>query len=253
MPRFTPVKAPRVSDNIAGQLKKAILGGEYSPGEKLPSERELTENFQASRVVVREAIRTLEIAGFVTIRQGPHGGAYVQRLGYDRLTEMYSDLFLSGALSLEELVQARLLLQPEVTRLAAENITDAWRIKLTAALAEERTPAKNHPDWVRRNMATDVVLIAMCGNRFFQAMLEPLIKLTQEIVLVVKPEHTIIHDPTEHTTVVEAVLDGDGRRAAEAMRAHIHNVGRQLIGLEADYRQQKGVVQPPRRNGSDRS
>lgn len=243
MPNFTPVKTFRVSNHVSAQLKKAILAGDFPPGEKLPSERELTETFQVSRVVVREAIRALEFGGFLTIRQGPRGGAYVQRLGYDRLTDMYFDLFLSGALSVEELVQTRLFLQPEVTRLAAENLTDASAVKLNAALAREQLPTKSHPDWVRRNMATDDVLMTMCGNRFFQAMLEPLIKLTQEIVLVVKPAHTVIHDPTEHARIVEAVLARDGLGAAETMRTHILNVGAQLITLEADYRRQKGLAQ----------
>ena len=52
MPKFTPVKPSRFSDTIAAQLKNAILIRDYKPDEKLPSEKELTETFQASRVVV---------------------------------------------------------------------------------------------------------------------------------------------------------------------------------------------------------
>ena len=85
MPKFIPIKPLRASEGIVDQLKKAILKGEFTPGQKLPSERELSEMFQASRVVVREALRTLELSGFVSIRQGPHGGAYVQQLGHERL------------------------------------------------------------------------------------------------------------------------------------------------------------------------
>jgi DNA-binding FadR family transcriptional regulator len=242
MPKFSSVKPNRVSDNIAAQLKNAILGGGFKPGEKLPSERELTEEFQASRVVVREGLRTLELSGFVEIRQGPYGGAYVLQLGYERLTESYTDLFWAGQLSVQELVQARIYLEPEVTCLAAENLTEEWAAKLKKALASEQVATRNHADWVCRNMATDRVLIEMCGNRFYQAMLEPLIRLTQEIVLVVKPERTIIHDPREHQAIVDAVLAGDGQRAANAMRRHIRNVGESLIGLEESYRKRKGLA-----------
>jgi GntR family transcriptional regulator, transcriptional repressor for pyruvate dehydrogenase complex len=243
MVRFSSVKSLRVSENIAAQLKKAILSGDFKPNQKLPSERELTETFQASRVVVREAIRTLELNGFVAIRQGPHGGAFVQQLGFDRLTESYADLFMAGELSVRELIEVRIHLEPEVTRLAAEHIDAEWAARLEAALAGEQAPAKSHSDWVRRNMATDDVLIRMCGNRLYQAILEPLIKLAQEIVLVVKPERTIIHDPREHQAIVAAVLKGDSRAAADAMRAHIQSVGEKLIGLEEDYRKRKGLAQ----------
>jgi GntR family transcriptional repressor for pyruvate dehydrogenase complex len=242
MPRFSSVKPLRVSENVAGQLKNAIFSGDFRPGEKLPSERELTKAFQISRVVVREALRTLELSGFVNIRQGPHGGAYVQRLGYERLSEFYTDLFLVGQLSVQELVQARIFLEPEVARLAAENLTEHWAIELNKALSSEQVPTQNHADWVRRNMATDNVLIEMCGSRLYQAMLEPLIRLTQEIVLVVKPERTIIHDPQEHQAIVDAVLEGNGKRAAAAMRKHIRNVGNSLIGLEESYRKRKGLA-----------
>jgi len=243
MPKFISAKSVRVSDNIAGQLKNAILSGSIKPGEKLPSERELTETFQVSRVGVREAIRTLEFTGFVNIKQGPLGGAYVQRLGYDRLTESYNDLFLAGLLTVREMVQARIYLEPEVTRLAAESINDKWATKLKIALESEKVPTGKHDEWVRRNTNTDYVLMEICGNRFYQAMLEPLIRLTQEIVLVVKPKRTIIHDPREHESIVEAVLAGDGPAAAEAMRKHIKNVGNSLIGLEETYRTRKGLNQ----------
>lgn len=242
MPRFDPVKSCRVSDNIASQLKNTILGGEFKTGEKLPSERELTEEFQVSRVVVREGLRKLELSGFVEIRQGPYGGAYVQRLGYDRLTESYTDLFLAGELSVQELMQTRIYLEPEVTRMAAENISDKWADKLEKALASEQVATRNHADWVRSKMSTDLVLIEMCGNRLYQAMLEPLIRLTQEIVLVVKPERTIIHDHREHQAIVDAVLAGDGRLAANAMRKHIRTVSKSLIGLEESYRRRKGLL-----------
>ena len=242
MPKFTPVKPSRFSDTIAAQLKNAILIRDYKPDEKLPSEKELTETFQASRVVVREAIRSLELGGFVSIRQGPYGGAYVRRLGYDRLTEHFIDLFMAGELSVQELVQARLFLETEVVCLAAQNITDEWAEKLRKALAEEQIPTKKHADWVRRNMATDYILMEMCGNRFYAAMLEPLMKLTQEIVLVVKPRRTVIHDPREHQAIVDAIINGNCELAAQAMANHIRNMAERLINLEGDYRKRKGLV-----------
>ena len=77
---FKPVKQDRIAVAIVNQLKAAILSGRFKPGERMPTERELTEQFQVSRVVVREAIRELEIKGFVKILQGPSGGAYVTDL-----------------------------------------------------------------------------------------------------------------------------------------------------------------------------
>ncbi len=77
MPNFKPIKQPRISDEVFHQLKESILSNGFKAGDKLPPERELADQFQVSRVAIREAIRTLENAGFLEIRQGSTGGAYV--------------------------------------------------------------------------------------------------------------------------------------------------------------------------------
>ena len=241
MPKFNPVKQPRVSDEIMGQLKKAILSGNYRAGEKLPSERELTDTFQASRVVVREAIRGLETAGFVTIRQGPRGGAYVQQLAFDRVYESFFDLFLAGRMSVAELIQLRQLLQPEVARMAAMNVTKVSAKQLKAALETETGRYRNHAEKVRSRMATDLVLAQMCGNRLYQAVAETLTRLTQEIIIAVKPEKVVFHDQREHDAIVKAVLDKDAPAAAAAMRRHLNSVGAGLVKLEKDFRCKLGV------------
>ena len=82
MPNFKPVKQHRISDAVFQQLKKGILSNDFKAGDKLPGERDLSEQFQVSRVAVREAVRSLENAGFVTIRQGSNGGAYVTDLTF---------------------------------------------------------------------------------------------------------------------------------------------------------------------------
>jgi len=71
MPRFKPIRLSRVSDDVTEQLKQSILLGHFKAGDRLPSERELSEEFQVSRVAIREALRALENSGFITTRQGP--------------------------------------------------------------------------------------------------------------------------------------------------------------------------------------
>ena len=115
---FKPVKQDRIAVAIVNQLKAAILSGRFKPGERMPTERALTEQFQVSRVVVREAIRELEIKGFVKILQGPSGGAYVTDLSFDQINNAFLDLFHSNKLSVAELIQTRILVECEIARLA---------------------------------------------------------------------------------------------------------------------------------------
>ena len=192
---FRSVKQNRISEEVLSQLKDAILAGTYRPGGKLPSERELCERFEVSRVVIREAIRALELTGFVRLRHGPCGGAYVQDLTLDHLSDAFKDLFLANKLSAPELVQVRLHIEPEVCRLAAHHIDPVASEQLEKAFQEEHTGTLTHEQWVARNLEIHYILGRTCRNRYYEAVLTPLLDLTREMVLVVKPSHRVIHDP----------------------------------------------------------
>ena len=243
MTSFRPVKQNRISEEVLSQLKEAILAGRYRPGGKLPSERELCERFQVSRVVIREAIRALELTGFVRLRQGPSGGAYVQELTLDHLSNAFLDLFMANKLSAPELVRVRLHIEPEVCRLAARNVDPSAAALLEKAFRVEHAETLTHEEWVARNLEIHYLLARGCGNRFYEAVLKPLLDLTREMVLVVKPSHKVIHEHADHRRIIDAVIEGHGEAAAGAMRDHIAKVGDSLIDLEKAYREKRGLVE----------
>src|SRR6266498_5239827 len=74
---FTPVSTGRVSADIVEQVKRAIQEGQLSPGDQLPSERDLTKQLGVSRVSVRDALRMPEAYGLIEVRVGARGGAFV--------------------------------------------------------------------------------------------------------------------------------------------------------------------------------
>ncbi|MFH1155161.1 MAG: FadR/GntR family transcriptional regulator [Pseudomonadota bacterium] len=239
MTSFQPVRQTRISEKVLTQLKQAILSGTYLPGEKLPSERELCLQFEASRVVIREAIRALELTGFVTLRQGPSGGAFVQELTLTYLSNAFRDLFLANKLSAQGLVEARLHIEPEVCRLAALTRDTEAGGRLETAFKQEHARNMTHTTWVSRNLKIHYLLARMCGNPFFEAILTPLLDLTRELVLVVKPSQKVIHEHDDHQRIIDAVISGDPVQASKAMHDHIAKVGNALIDLEQVYRARK--------------
>lgn len=70
---FNSVKPNKISEHIIEQIRKAIFDGRLKPGDKLPSEKELIGNFKVSKVTLREALRSLEVLGFLEIRKGASG------------------------------------------------------------------------------------------------------------------------------------------------------------------------------------
>ena len=95
------------------------------PGDKLPAERELALQLRVSRSALREALRSLEIAGVVELKKGIKGGAFIRPGDPTSMTRVMQDLVHLGAISLDDLTEARLLIQTVVVRLACERATDA--------------------------------------------------------------------------------------------------------------------------------
>lgn len=125
---FNQVRQGRISDNIVAQIKNAIFTGIYRPGDKLPSEAELKRLFNVSRVPLREALRSLEEMGLITIKPGVAGGAFVAQMGIKSVSDSLSNMMRLGKIGLSDLWEFRILIEPSICRQVAKQCTD-WDIK----------------------------------------------------------------------------------------------------------------------------
>jgi GntR family transcriptional repressor for pyruvate dehydrogenase complex len=239
MSNFKPIKQMRVSEEVAGQIKESILTGHFKAGDRLPSERDLSEAFQVSRVAIREALRSLENSGFIVTRQGATGGAFVTDLTFNHLSKAFVDLFLSEKISIPELYKVRLLIEPEVARLAAGHITPHYAKRLRETLKAEEQSIDSLEEDVERKTAVHFVLAEMCGNRFFEALIGSLMELTRRVIMVGDPDFHFIHPAGMHRPIVEAVLAGDASKAALAMKKHAVEFGKILLEKEKTFRGKK--------------
>ncbi len=240
--KFKPVKQLRISEEVVEQLKHSIILGNFKAGDKLPSERDLSEQFQVSRVVVREALRKLEHAGFIVTRQGVTGGAYVTELTFDYLINAFLDLFLTEKISIPELHHVRLIIEPEVARLAALNITPEYAQQLKEAMEIEELPIVSLSLDVDRKQKVHFILAEMCGNRFLEALMRSLLKLTKRVVEAVSPDVDTVHPKGMHGSVVEAVIAGNAEAAYEEMKKHTLAFGEYFIQMEKTYRERNSLT-----------
>ena len=125
---FNQVRQGRISDNIVAQIKNAILTGIYRPGDKLPPEKELTRLFNVSRAPLREATRSLEEMGLIMIKPGVAGGAFVSQMSIKSVSDSLSNMIRLGKINISDIWEFRILIEPNVSRLAAERHND-WEIK----------------------------------------------------------------------------------------------------------------------------
>jgi len=237
MPRFRPIRPSRISEEVTEQLKRSILYGDFKTGDKLPPERLLAGEFQVSRVAIREALRTLENSGFIVTRQGAMGGAYVTDLSFAHLADAFLDLFLAGKISIPELTEVRILIEPEMARLAATKVTTTYAKQLTQALAAEKVVPQSIQEDLDIKTAVHFILAEMSGNGFFEALIRSLMGLTKRVVLDVQPDPGVVHPAGMHHPIVEAVLAGNGEAAYSAMRKHTIEFGENFIKMEKEFRE----------------
>jgi len=121
---FNSVKSNKVSEHIIEQIRKAILEGRLKPGDRLPPERKLIEDFGVSKATLREALRSLEVLGFLDIRKGASGGAFVTEIDLKKARDCFTNFLHFKNLSLEDLAEVRLLLEPYIAEKAAHTITE---------------------------------------------------------------------------------------------------------------------------------
>lgn len=121
---FKPAKTQRASDVIYQQIYQKIVSGELKPGERLPAERELCEQFGRSRPSVREALRMLQQDGLINISVGTNGGAVVQGISLDIAEQPLHKLVDMGAISLKELADYRTFNDQCCAHLALQNLTE---------------------------------------------------------------------------------------------------------------------------------
>jgi GntR family transcriptional regulator, transcriptional repressor for pyruvate dehydrogenase complex len=193
-----------------------------------------------SRVAIREALRAIENAGFIITRQGVTGGAYVTDLTFKRLIDAFLDLYMAEKISIPELYQVRLLVEPEVARLAAQRVTPQYADRLKACVDAEEEPSSSLSEDLNKKTTAHFILAEMCGNRFFEGLVRSVMRLTGKAIEVARPDQPpFLHPAGMHRPIVKAVLAADPEAAAKAMRKHALQFGKTLMEMELSFRNKR--------------
>ena len=138
-PVIEPIRRVKLYEEVASRTRDLIVSGELRPGQALPSERKLAEQFKVGRAVIREAIRRLEVSGLVESRHG--GGNYVREVTVEHLVAPIATVLNDMGHLREELMDARLFFEPQIAREAAKSATpeDLRQLEDVIRRQEDRT------------------------------------------------------------------------------------------------------------------
>lgn len=171
--RITPLSVPRLSDEVAGQIRRLIVSEDVAEGARLPSERDLADRFGASRPTVSQALRTLALMGLVEIRRG--SGAYVLRKPETMVAASLNLMLDLDGASLSHLMQLRLWLETLGVRQAATRDPELDRdehAQITAALERLRAAAGRPAEWIAADTVFHATIVRSSGNPYLAALYE---------------------------------------------------------------------------------
>lgn len=219
-------------------IKESIFNGEFKPGQALPNESRLSELLGVSRPVLREALRALQIQGLLDIRRGNQGGTFVKDLDHLSFQDNLEDLIRLRRVSVTELSQARLLIEPEVFRLAASNATDE-QLRALGQILEATDTARDIERHLELGFSFHRLVAKACGNVFYALLMDTIMDLMSSFLHNI-PSNDIaafvkLYDQESHTEVYKALADRDGDRAAAKIKNHIKGIAARIINLEKEW------------------
>jgi GntR family transcriptional regulator, transcriptional repressor for pyruvate dehydrogenase complex len=224
-----------LANRVTGQIEALIVEGRLQPGQRLPSERELADQFGVSRTVVREAVRGLVAKGLLEVRPG--SGTLI-RSPSARAVSQSMTLFLRAGqpqLDYAKVHEIRRVLEVEIAGLAAERRTDADLARLEGILSEMAAIHENRDRFAQNDVAFHSALAAATHNELFSILLDSVV----DIMLKVRQMgFDVPGSPANalkfHRAICEQVRASDPAGAREAMRAHLvdsESVMRQALDL----------------------
>ena len=231
------------SSEVARALLDYIFSGQVGLGEKLPSERQLSESFGVGRSVVREGIKSLGLLGLVEFRHG--GGTYLRSADSDLLPRVIEWGLMLGEQHTVDLVEARQHIERVTSELAADRRTDEQLVDIESALEAMRA-ASNVDEFVDADVRFHLAVAKASGNSVLGNMLTNISSLLHVwIHRVVEAEYAKVDDPAswptkwssfqEHVPVLDAIRAGDPDAARLAMTLHMDKASKRLVEtLEAN-------------------
>jgi DNA-binding FadR family transcriptional regulator len=227
---FRPVRAGNAFEETVERLLQVIRLGVVVPGQRLPAERELASRLGVSRMTLREAIRSLQQAGYVESRRGRYGGTFVNETLPTTTPEMRPG---DAAGRLADALTLRRVLETGAAECAAGcALGQDERRGLRVRLAE--AAAAGLADYRRKDSRLHLAVAEVTGSASLTAAVAQVRARVNELldsIPLLQPN--LVHSNEQHELIVAAILDGDPAAARQAMAEHLDGTASLLRGFLA--------------------
>jgi GntR family transcriptional repressor for pyruvate dehydrogenase complex len=224
-----PVQKILVSDGVFEQIREMIHRGEFSPGERLPSEMKMAEHLSVSRSSLREALNGLVHLGYL-YRQNK--GVYVTSEARWRTALSFHFLRSLKDQKIAEMIEVRKIVETELCALAAKRAEPEDVRALEKSLQEMRDQLDVPSAFINSDHHFHLCIARAAKNSILSDFVEKIRDLLRDnISLIIQKSNISRRSLDYHQHIYEAIRDGDGVRARKVMAAHIADVEKEFMKI----------------------
>jgi DNA-binding FadR family transcriptional regulator len=215
-------RPPKAAMLVAQRIVSDALRDNLEPGDLLLPERTMLEKYQTGRGTLREALRLLEFQGVIALKPGPRGGPVLQSPDASHLASTVVLLLQLKAAPFRTIVEVRTVMEPLISSLAAERISDEDLSELEATIAQMRDRMDDQHSFLDANKRFHDIIAWSSGNTLFGYVIESLLGIMDGTALGVDyPGHRRTAILRAHEEIYEALKARDPKQAEARMRDHI--------------------------------
>lgn len=226
-----PIKPTKAYEAVAEQLKQAIFRGDFLPGDRIPSVRELSTQFQVSQAAVREALMSLQARNLVVMRQGD--GTFVQAYDPVQLTQSVNEIPLISPTDLKNLLELRKVIEAGIARFAALRRSDEHLNRIRTILSKMADDLAFADLGEKADWEFHYEIAKASGNPFLVSLMDTVSEKVQTSLRASRLHlYQLEGEPLflmqQHQAIFEAIEQGAGLAAEEAMIRHLNHVEEML-------------------------
>ena len=223
-----PVRRTKVYEEVAVRLRRVIADGRLKPGDKLPPERELASALGVSRTSVRDAIRSLQVAGLLEPRQGE--GTVIREVSTETFMAPIASALLARRDLLADLMDVRKMIEPAMAREAARRATPDEVRQMEAILARQAARLEAGGLAIEEDSAFHDMIARASRNQVVLKVVDVLMDLLREgrersLQVRGRPQRSL----RGHRQILEAIRRRDGNAAERAMLNHLEQIEEMLL------------------------
>lgn len=228
MNRVEPAqRPPKAAMLVAQRIVRDSLRENLKPGDLLLPERTMLEKYQTGRGTLREALRLLEFQGVISLKPGPRGGPVLQSPDAAHLASTVVLLLQMNQAPFRTIVEVRSALEPIISSLAAERMSDESIEELNGTIEQMRQEMDDQHSFLDANQRFHDVIAWSSGNTLFGYIVDSLLGIMDGTALGVDyPRHRRAAILIAHEEIFEALKSRDPKASEARMRAHIEEYER---------------------------